>query len=140
MTQSAKEAIDSAAFDLETTFVQLEDGGDGSALVPDEDFWPSLASGERKLSGRLVMASSLQDDMAHWEMHPLGEELLILLSGAVEVILDDGSVENRVGMSAGEAFLVPRGVWHRIVVRRPAKMVFATYGEGTEHRPLAPAD
>jgi mannose-6-phosphate isomerase-like protein (cupin superfamily) len=67
------------------------------------------------------------------EMHPDGDELLYLVSGAVEVILDDGD-EQTIGnqttvvLRGGDAFIVPRGVWHLIEVIEPAYFVHVTPG------------
>ena len=74
------------------------------------------------------------------EMHPDGDELLYFVSGRVRVVLDDGDqahvgVERRVEVGAGEAFIVPRGVWHRLEVIEPAHLVHVTPGPGSGHRP-----
>ena len=74
------------------------------------------------------------------EMHPDGDELLYFVSGRVRVVLDDGD-QDRVGaetrheVGPGEAFVVPRGVWHRIEVLEPAHLVHVTPGPGSGHRP-----
>ena len=124
------------AIELTTTYVHLDDGGQGSELPVTEDFWPSLMRGERQLSGRLVIASDLAGDTGHWEMHPAGEELLFLQSGSIEVVMERDGETGRVALAAGQACLVPRGAWHRVVVHEPGRLLFITYGEGTQHRPL----
>lgn len=75
------------------------------------------------------------------ELHPDGDELLYLVSGRVEVVLDDGDVdhvglETRHDVGPGEAFVVPKGVWHRLEVIEPAHLVHVTPGPGSGHRPL----
>jgi mannose-6-phosphate isomerase-like protein (cupin superfamily) len=67
------------------------------------------------------------------EMHPDGDELLYLVSGAIEVIFDDGDqetigVQTSVVLRAGDAVVVPRGVWHLIEVIEPAYFVHVTPG------------
>lgn len=131
MTRSADDG-----FSLRDTYVHLATDGTGVAVENTPDFWPALMSGQRRYDGRLVIASRLTEDMTHWEMHPVGEELLILLSGAVDCVLEKGGEERVVSLEAGQACLVPRGAWHRLRVREPGELVFVTYGEGTEHRPL----
>jgi homogentisate 1,2-dioxygenase len=74
------------------------------------------------------------------ELHPDGDELLYLVSGRIEVVLDDGDLdhvgsETRHEVGAGEAFVVPRGVWHRLEVLEPAHLVHVTPGPGSGHRP-----
>ena len=75
------------------------------------------------------------------ELHPDGDELLYLVSGRVEVVLDDGDLEHvgeetRHELGPGDGFVVPRGVWHRIDVIEPAHLVHVTPGPGSGHRPL----
>jgi quercetin dioxygenase-like cupin family protein len=67
------------------------------------------------------------------EVHPDGDELLYLVSGVVEVVLDDGDEtavgnETTVVLRAGDAFVVPRGVWHQVQVVEPAYFVHVTPG------------
>jgi mannose-6-phosphate isomerase-like protein (cupin superfamily) len=75
------------------------------------------------------------------EMHPDGDEYLYFVSGRVQVVLDDGDQdhvgdESRYDVGPGEAFIVPRGVWHRIEVIEPAHLVHVTPGPGSGHRPI----
>jgi mannose-6-phosphate isomerase-like protein (cupin superfamily) len=75
------------------------------------------------------------------EMHPDGDELLYLVSGAIEVILDDGD-EHEIGeqtsvvLRGGDALVVPRGVWHQIEVIERAYFVHVTPGPNGGSRPL----
>ena len=125
-----------AAFDLSGTYVHLEDGGRASAIDVSPEFWSELMSGKRRYDGRLITAHHMAEYTATWEMHPSGEELLILVSGAVDCILEDEDGERTVELRAGSACIVPRGVWHRQVVRQPGFMIFVTWGAGTQHRPV----
>ena len=70
-----------------------------------------------------------------WERHPAGEELVVLLSGRVDLIqeLDEG--EHVVALRPGQAVVNPPGVWHTAVVHEPGSALFITPGEGTEVRP-----
>jgi mannose-6-phosphate isomerase-like protein (cupin superfamily) len=75
------------------------------------------------------------------EVHPDGDELLYLVSGAIEVIFDDGDehtigAETTVILHAGEAIVVPRGVWHQIRVIEPAYFLHVTPGPHGGGRPL----
>ena len=72
------------------------------------------------------------------EMHPDGDELLFLIRGRVRVRLETDPVEV-VELGAGDALVVPRGVWHRVEVLEPCEALFATPGPGFEFRPPADA-
>ena len=124
------------ALDLRETYLILADDGGAETVAGGDEFWASLMSGTRQLEGRLVMLGELRADMTHWEVHPAGEELLFLQGGAVDVVMERDGKEWTQPLEAGEAFVMPRGVWHRMRVRTPGQMLFVTYGKGTEHRPL----
>ena len=82
-----------------------------------------------------MMASDIGEDMGHWEMHPNGEEMLICLSGALRVV-EEHAAEKIIELPAGHVHCVQRGLWHRILVQKPGRIVHITWGDGTEHRPL----
>ena len=66
----------------------------------------------------------------HWEMHPAGDELLVLLSGALAVELAGGALWP---LRPGTAFVVAAGTWHRLVVRARAELIAITPRRGTRH-------
>jgi quercetin dioxygenase-like cupin family protein len=72
--------------------------------------------------------------MPHWEMHPAGDELLVCLAGEFELVLQDGRSDQTVALAAGQAFLVPFGVWHRLRVKSAGEILFVTPGKGTQQR------
>jgi mannose-6-phosphate isomerase-like protein (cupin superfamily) len=124
------------AFELGRKYVHLMEGGIAKPVEADFDFWDTI-DGRRDLQhGRLVSATELIDDSTHWEMHSGGDQVLILLAGAVEVVLQDGLEEEAVEMRSRTAYIVPRGLWHRFIVRRPGVMVFIRPGPGIERRPV----
>jgi len=71
-----------------------------------------------------------------WEMHPDGDEVLTLLSGRFDVILDEAGAERVIALTRGKSAIVPQGVWHRMVIHEPGELLFLTPGDATEHRPL----
>jgi len=92
-----------------------------------------------KFGATIAGAVHMTGDTA-WEMHPHGEECLHLLSGAIDVIAEgmrDGSVTE---LRAGSACVVPRGRWHRLVVREAGDLLFITPTLGIQHRDVAGAD
>ena len=70
----------------------------------------------------------------HWEMHPVGDELLHVLAGEVEIEILAGTRVVRRSLTAGRFAIVPRGTWHRPIVRSPegVTMLHVTPGDGTE--------
>lgn len=122
--------------DLRDTYLHLDNAGGALPVRVTPEFWQDLASGKTRYEGRLVIAGDLSEDMAQWEMHPEGEELLLCHSGRFEVLLENPEGEDGFPLGPGEAFVVPRGAWHRILVTAPGRLLFVTWGEGTRHRPL----
>jgi mannose-6-phosphate isomerase-like protein (cupin superfamily) len=124
-----------AGFDLINTYVHLEAGGGATPEEVGDDFWMRIA--HRPYEGmRLVAVIRIADDSPTWEMHPAGDELLYLLSGAIDFVMQDGDSERRIELRAGAACIVPRGAWHRSIVRTPGDLLFITPGEGTQQRPV----
>lgn len=128
---------DARVFDLATTYVHLWDDGAGAVVEVVPEFWQELMAGKRRYPGRLMLLHFIEKDTPHWEMHPAGEELIFLLSGAVDVVLNDGNAERSIELRTdAPCLLMPRGVWHRFVVVEPGDVLFVTAGEGTRHRPV----
>ncbi len=93
--------------------------------------------GPPRIDGYTVGAPSVEGEGPHaGEMHPDADELLYLVSGGLRVHLEleDGDVEAALG--PGQALVVPRGVWHRILLDAPGHLVHITPGPRGEHRPL----
>jgi mannose-6-phosphate isomerase-like protein (cupin superfamily) len=119
-------------FSPSRTFVQLEPGGNVTAIAVDKSFWAGLRS--RRIEGHLAGVVPMYRDFS-WEMHPDGDELLSVVSGSIAVVLEQDGAQTVAEVGAGRAFIVPRGLWHRVLVREPGKLVFCTPGPRTEHRP-----
>ena len=131
---TSKEAV-RPAFDLATTYVQLDDGPRALAVEVDDEFWQTIDRRSELQGGRLVGRFHNAQDWDIWEMHPAGDEVVCLLSGAIDVVLDEPDGERVVELEAGRTCIVPRGVWHRAIVRKPGDTLHITRGEGTQHRP-----
>lgn len=59
------------------------------------------------------------------ERHLDGDEVLYLISGRMQVILEpDDAPSATVEIAPGEAVLVPCGVWHRLHVHEPSRLIF----------------
>jgi quercetin dioxygenase-like cupin family protein len=130
------------AFDLSSTYVHL---GLGARAIPLPHFeWTAeyLARYEAEHEadgpeGRLVTINHQVETWTTWERHPAGEELVVLLSGRVDLIQQVGGADHTIRMLPGQAVINPAGVWHRSVVHEPGDALFVTPGLGTEHKPVA---
>ena len=83
----------------------------------------------------LIACHTFDTDWPAWEVHPKGDEFVMLLSGQAELVLATADGDKHVNLSkAGQFVIVPRGVWHTARVQESARMLFVTPGEGTENR------
>lgn len=83
----------------------------------------------------LVSCHTFSEDWSSWEVHPKGDEIVMLLTGRLTFILETDGGERPVELTESGAYvIVPRGVWHTAMVSEPATVLFITPGEGTQHR------
>ena len=122
-------------FGLLETYIHFKDGGGAQRVEVDEEFWPQLGNRTELHDGRLMGIIRMSAPAPTWEMHPSGDEFLYLVKGSAEVIIQDINGERVVELKASEGCLVPRGLWHRLTIRKPAQVLFITPGKGTQNRP-----
>jgi mannose-6-phosphate isomerase-like protein (cupin superfamily) len=124
-------------FRLSKTFVHLKNDGDAEPVKATPQFWRTVSSGKRRYD-RLVSVfefrSSKDLHSTMQEMHPEADEVLFLISGALDLILDQPDGEQTVTLRVGEATFVPRGVWHRLVIRKPGKLLSINSRTGMQGR------
>ena len=119
------------------TYLHVRDGARTEAIDVSADFWNELAGGEHPQldQGRLMSAFTFSEPWRSWERHPAGEELVMLLTGAATLVLEESGRERAVHLTEPGAYvLVPANVWHTARTDVPATMLFLTPGSGTEHR------
>ena len=122
------------SYALETTYLSLDGKGGVAQHEGGEAFWRNIGH-DPDIKGTLVTVGTGTGDWPRWEMHPQGDEILVLLEGRLTVVLDQDGSQRQVEMSAGATLLVPMGAWHRFVTQEDVRMLFVTYGAGTTHRP-----
>ncbi len=82
----------------------------------------------------LVAAFDCTEAWSHWERHPAGDEIVMLLSGEIELILRRTQADESLRLTTvGEFVVIPRGIWHTVRPVKPGRMLFITPGAGTEH-------
>lgn len=122
--------------DLSSTFVHLSNGGDTELIRLTPSFWRGSSSGKQydRLVGTFEFTSSKDLHSTMQEMHPEADELLYVVSGAIDVVLEEGDAERAVALDAGQGAIVPRGVWHRLVMRKQGKLLFINSRAGIQSR------
>lgn len=86
--------------------------------------------------GRLVTMYRFSENWDSWEMHPLGDEVVLCVSGRMTLHQEqtDGSISSTT-IGAGEYAINPPGCWHTADIEDETTALFITAGLGTEHRP-----
>lgn len=120
------------------TYIHLGPNGTAVPLPVTSTFWEELASGAFSDlgPGRLVSTYNFTENWGNWEKHPSGEELVILLAGAMDLVLSMNGQEQRTSLTTpGQFLIIPRDTWHTATIPQRALVTFVTAGEGTQHRP-----
>ena len=95
----------------------------------------------QRIDGISVGAPYLTGDAPHdGEMHPDGDEILYVLSGAVSLRLELPEGDRHIALTAGDATVVPRGVWHQVTMEQPGQLLHITPGPGGDARARRPRD
>jgi mannose-6-phosphate isomerase-like protein (cupin superfamily) len=121
-------------FDLDQTYVHLHDGPAAVPIEVGPTFWADIEKRTDLHDGRLVGVFHYAADWPTWEMHPAGDEIVYLLSGAVDLVLEESTGERVVELRDRAACIVPRGIWHRAIVHRAGDALHITRGAGTQIR------
>lgn len=122
---------------LQDTFLRLRPDS-SIELLDGGDFWPRLMGGQLGNFHHEYLVTSIPQSQSwtSWEMHPLGEEIVCLLSGRVTLIQErDGAPVRTELTRPGEFAVNPRGTWHTADVHGESLLLFITAGEGTQTRP-----
>ena len=128
----------SKPFDLNSVFIVLQPDQSATAVDVTPTLYDDLnKSFEGFRNRRLISSFGFDSDWNMWEMHPAGDEIVYLLSGDVELILELEDFHDSVRLSKpGTYVIVPKGMWHTAKTKVPTNMLFVTPGEGTQPKPL----
>jgi quercetin dioxygenase-like cupin family protein len=109
----------------------------GLGLLPvDDSYWSHLSEQDELTEGRVLTVFDYEETWSWWERHPVGDELVYVLEGEIDLHLDDGVSIRVLRIRRGESAIVPTGAWHRAIVPVPSRLLFVTPTPArTEHRP-----
>jgi mannose-6-phosphate isomerase-like protein (cupin superfamily) len=124
---------------IQSTCLRLRPDSSIETLPVDASFWPRLMSGQLGDFHHeyLVTSHTFSCDWPSWEIHPNGDEIVLLLSGRATMVLEtrDGQHEHVELKVPGSFAFVPRETWHTAKIHGESVMLFITAGEGTRNRP-----
>ena len=117
-------------------FVVLDAAQNAHPENPDAELYARLDQNYAQFKNcALISSHTFSEDWTSWEMHPEGDEIVLLLSGATEFVLQLPEGEKYLPLNqTGQFAIVPKGVWHTARTSETATVLFITPGEGTRHK------
>ena len=73
---------------LSDTYVHLSDSSDLTPFEGGDTFWQTLEAPVDLDQGRMVCVTPQRADWLVWERHPQGDELIMLLDGKIDLVLE----------------------------------------------------
>jgi mannose-6-phosphate isomerase-like protein (cupin superfamily) len=122
---------------LLTTYVVVAPDLGASGVDVTATIWQDLDRQFADFKGHLLVARfDFEADWPSWERHPAGDEIVVLVSGHADMILDLGGSQQLTTLAQPGSFvIVPKRIWHTARISVPTSMLFVTPGEGTENKP-----
>ena len=99
-----------------------------------------IAAHCKEAPGRLVSMATSDKDWPVWEVHPAGDEVVILVSGRAEFIQQVDGTLRRTVVGPHEVVVNPAGVPHTANVIEPFTAIYITPCPGTHHLPREAGD
>jgi mannose-6-phosphate isomerase-like protein (cupin superfamily) len=131
---------DSKTLDFLKTFAQLDAAGTVQPCPVTRAFWEGSVKTDphARFVGCVRFRSNRDLHSDIWEKHPTSDELILLISGELDVVLEakagDASSDVVKRLQRLRAFIVPAGVWHRLIPVTPGELLFINTRRDTAHR------
>ncbi|MEM1176498.1 MAG: cupin domain-containing protein [Pseudomonadota bacterium] len=125
---------------LDTTFAVVKPDQRVDCVDVQPELYAALdADYEQFKHHALVACHHFHDDWPSWERHPAGDEIVVLLSGTVTLVIRSATGDDSLTLfEQGDYAVVPQNAWHTAKITEPTTMLFITPGEGTEHADALP--
>jgi mannose-6-phosphate isomerase-like protein (cupin superfamily) len=121
--------------DLTASYLSLGEEGVVQSTEGGDKFWALPAAEIEKFGENWLITEFYFDaDWKTWEKHPHGEEIVYLLSGAMDLILDKDGARRTIELRSKGLVVVPRDTWHTAKVFEPSNVLVITHGKQTEIR------
>lgn len=120
---------------LASNFVVVDDKFNAKVVELGPDLYARIDEEFSGFKGHLLISSyAFDEDWPTWEIHPAGDEFVILVSGDADLVLARAQGDETIRMTEPGTFvIVPRNTWHTARIRKTSIMMFVTPGEGTRN-------
>lgn len=125
---------------LARDFVVLSPDKRATVETADAGLYQRLDENYQDFAGHeLIALHQFDSDWGSWEIHPHGDEVVVLVSGEITFVLQLPDGESSVTLSeAGSYVIVPRNVWHTARTDVSCSVLFITPGQETQHAAVPP--
>ncbi len=121
--------------DFTENYVSLSPNGDIEAFAGGDEFWMSDKL-DKIGENWLITEFYFTEDWKSWEMHPNGEEIVYMLSGEIDLVLEKDSEIQTIELRGKGSVVIPRSTWHTAKVFAPSNVLVITLGKETQIRPV----
>lgn len=123
---------------LDQQFVVLDRQQRATFEPVDAQLYQRLAENYDDFQGHMLVSSyQFHQDWTQWEIHPAGDEVVILLSGEATILLEHTDGVSHITLRhANDTCIIPCNTWHTAQIAKDATLLFVTPGAGTRHRAL----
>ena len=124
---------------LISDFVVMSPNKDATVEHLDSGLYERLAEKYAGFKGHeLIVCYEFTSDWPSWEVHPHGDEIVVLLAGNTTFHLQMDEGEKQVVLSEqGQYVIVPKGVWHTAKTSEFSRLLFITPGQDTQNRTIS---
>lgn len=124
-----------SAIRLQSTFVVLKPDQGADAVPVSDTVYQELDEKYQQFAGHTLVAwHDFDRDWPTWEVHPHGDEVVCLVSGAATMVLRENGGDREIVLDTpGANIVVPANTWHTARVSVSTSMMFITPGEGTRN-------
>ena len=123
---------------LKDMFVVLSPDKQATRVVRDPGLYERLDREFNQFKGHeLIALHEFQQDWPSWEIHPKGDEIVVLIAGTAIFVLEQENGTQQIELTQpGDYVVVPRNTWHTAHIAQYASLLFITPGEDTGNRSL----
>jgi mannose-6-phosphate isomerase-like protein (cupin superfamily) len=125
--------------DFTENYASLCKNGDIDLFEGGDKFW--MSDDLDKIGENwLITEFHFEEDWKTWEMHPNGEEIVYMLSGAMDLMLEKDNEVQIIELRGKGSVVIPRNTWHTAKVFAPSNMLVITLGKETQIRAVSELD
>nr|CAA6806210.1 MAG: Cupin [uncultured Thiotrichaceae bacterium] len=123
-------------FSIEKQFVVMSPDKSASIEALDSSLYQRLNDNYAGFKGHeLICCYEFNKDWGNWEIHPKGDEIVVLLSGNAEFVIELETEQRSVTLeNMGDYAIIPKKTWYTIRTQTKTKILFISPCEGTESK------